>query len=185
MEILPLPLAKPLSYEEAKRLAGDMPRNIGYDRDKHRGTNWLRALIRYYEQDIPFPTKTTDMVLHEQGYFVRQLDEPREYPNQLEQAIVARIGAMPLVALQSEVCAPIGARIKDNFRARMPIMLFGYMGEQEVYIPTRELVRLDSYQAQVIRIQYGSAVGWAPEVEDEMVSQVTRMVNSMMDPAPK
>ena len=185
LEILPLPLSKPISYEEVKKLAGDMPRDIGYDHDKHRGTNWLRALLRYYEQDIPFPAKTTDMFLHEQGYFVRKFDEPREYPNQIEQVIVARIGLLPLVALQGEVVAPIGARIKDNFRTRMPIMLFAYMGEQEVYIPTRELVRLDDYQSRVIRIQYASPVGWAPEVEDETVSQVTRMVSSIMGIAPK
>ncbi len=185
MEILPLPLSKPITYEEAKRLAGDMPRNIGYDHDKHRGTNWLRALIRYYEQDIPFPTKTTDMYLHEQGYFVREFDDHREYPNQLEQVIVARIGPLPLVALQGEACAPIGARIKDNFRTQMPIMLFAYMGEQEVYIPTRELVRQDVYQSQVIRIQYASPVGWAPEVEDETVSQVTRVIDSIMGTTPR
>ena len=162
-----------------------MPRNIGYDHEKHRGTNWLRALIRYYEQDIPFPEKTTDMVLHEQGYFVRDGDGIGEYPNRIEQVIVARIGPLPLVALQGEVCAPIGARIKDNFRARMPIMLFAYMDGQEVYIPTREPVRQDSYQARVIRIQYASPVGWAPEVEDEMVSQATRMINSVMGTAPR
>ena len=185
MGILPLPLDKPYTYEEAKRLGADMPRNIGYDHDKYRGTNWLRALIRYYEQDIPFPTKTTHMYLHEQGYFARELDDNKEYPNQIEQVIVARIGPMPLVALQGEVCAPIGARIKDNFRTKMPIMLFAYMGEQEVYIPTRELVRQDAYQSQVIRTQYASPVGWAPEVEDEMVSCVTRMVNSIMGMAPK
>ena len=48
-----------------------------------------------------------------------------------------------------------------------------------VDIPTRELVRLDAYQAQVIRIQYASPVGWAPEVEDEMVQGVLKVVTDV------
>ena len=54
------------------------------------------------------------------------------------------------------------------------------MGEHNLYIPTRELVRLNAYQAKVIQIQYGSPVGWAPEVEDEMVSGVIRLVKSSL-----
>ena len=80
LQVLPLPLGQPQTYEEAKKLAGNMPRNIGYDHDKYRGTNWLRALIRSYEQDTPFPTKTTDMVLHEQGYFSPTLGDHPEVP---------------------------------------------------------------------------------------------------------
>jgi hypothetical protein len=53
------------------------------------------------------------------------------------------------------------------------------MGEHNLYIPTRELVRLDAYQAQVIRIQYASPVGWAPEVEDEMVQGVLKVVTDV------
>jgi hypothetical protein len=87
---------------------------------------------------------------------------------------------MPLVALQGEVCAPIGMRIKDAFRAQRPIMLFAYMGEQNVYIPTRELVRLNDYQAQVIQIQYACPVGWAPEVEDEMVNETIKLVREVI-----
>ena len=60
-------------------------------------------------------------------------------------------------------------------------MVFGYMGEHNLYIPTRELVRLNAYQAQVIQIQYASPVGWAPEVEDEMVGHVVRMVQTILD----
>ena len=59
----------------------------------------------------------------------------------------------------------------------MPIMVFGYMGEHNLYIPTRELVRLGAYQAQVIQIQYASPVGWASEVEDDMVNRVIRMAD--------
>ena len=46
------------------------------------------------------------------------------------------------------------------------------MGEHNLYSPTREIVRLDGYQFQVIRIQFASPVGWSPEVEDEMVRGV-------------
>ena len=59
-------------------------------------------------------------------------------------------------------------------------MVFGYMGEHNLYIPTRELVRLNAYQSQVIQIQYASPVGWAPEVEDEMIGHVRRMVEAIM-----
>ena len=54
-------------------------------------------------------------------------------------------------------------------------MVFGYFAEHNLYIPTRELVRQDAYQAQVIRIQYASPVGWSPDVEDEMVDGVLAM----------
>lgn len=184
-QVLPLPLSKPYTYEEAKKMIGKAPRDIGYDHDVYRGTNWLRALIRYYEQDIPFPTKTTDLYFHPQGYVLEEPIESLDVQNQIEQVIVARIGPMPLVALQGEVTAPIGARIKDNFRMKMPIMLFAYMGERECYIPTREIVRLDAYQALVIRTLYASPVGWAPEVEDTMVTEVSKLVNSIMGIASK
>ena len=92
---------------------------------------------------------------------------------------------MALVAMQGEVCAPIGARIKDAFRRNMPIMVFGYMGEHNLYIPTRELVRLKAYQGIVIQIQYASPVGWAPEVEDEMVKGVSNVVKSVIAEPPK
>jgi hypothetical protein len=88
---------------------------------------------------------------------------------------------MPFVAMQGEVCAPIGARIKDAFRRDRPIMVFGYFGEHNLYIPTRELVRQKAYQGIVIQIQYASPVGWAPEVEDEMVNGVIRMVRSIIE----
>jgi hypothetical protein len=87
---------------------------------------------------------------------------------------------MALVAMQGEVCAPIGARIKDAFRRDMPILVFGYMGEHNLYIPTRELVRQKAYQGVVIQIQYASPVGWAPEVEDEMVQGVSNVVRSVV-----
>ncbi len=86
--------------------------------------------------------------------------------------------------MQGEVCAPIGMRIKDAFRRKMPLFLGAYMGEHNLYIPTRELVRLDAYQAQVIRSQYASPVGWAPEVEDEMVNGVIKVITRMTSQEP-
>jgi hypothetical protein len=59
-------------------------------------------------------------------------------------------------------------------------MLFAYMGEQNIYIPTRESVRTNDYQAQVIKIQYASPVGWAPEVEDEMVSGTVKLIKQVV-----
>lgn len=54
-------------------------------------------------------------------------------------------------------------------------MVFGYFGEHNLYIPSRELVRQDAYQAQVIRIQCACPVGWSPDVEDETVNGVLAM----------
>ncbi len=184
-EVLPLPLNKLYTYEEAKKMLGNAPRDVGYDHDVYRGTNWLRALLRHYEQALPFPTKTTDLYFHPQGFVLEKPIEDLEVQCQIEQVLVARIGSMPLVALQGEVTAPIGARIKDNFRRRMPIMLFAYMGEHECYIPTREIVRQNVYQALVIRTLYASPVGWAPEVEDAMVAGVNKMVDNVMGNASK
>jgi transposase len=73
--------------------------------------------------------------------------------------IVATIGSLCFIAMQGEVCAPIGMRIKDALRRKTPLFVCAYMGEHNLYIPTREIVRLDAYQAQVIRIQYASPVG--------------------------
>jgi hypothetical protein len=42
-------------------------------------------------------------------------------------------------------------------------------------VPTRELVRENAYQAQVIQIQFGCPAGWAPEAEDEMVKAALAM----------
>jgi hypothetical protein len=85
--------------------------------------------------------------------------------------------------MQGEVCAPIGARIKDAFRADGPLFVTAYMGEHNLYIPTRELVRQNAYQAQVIQIQYACPVGWDPGVEDEMVTNVVRMVQNILGQA--
>lgn len=182
MEVISLPLAPPVSYEEAKKLAKDVPLDIGIVPYPHpdRSTNWIRNLLKYHQEKIPFPTRLEQQVCTDDGFMVYEYDEPRDFPCRYEEAIVARIGPMAFIALQGEVCAPIGMRIKDALRRSMPLMLFGYMGEHNLYIPTRELVRLNSYQAQVIRIQYASPVGWAPEVEDEMVAGVLKLVRKVM-----
>jgi hypothetical protein len=197
LETLSLPLAPPISREEALELAKEFPEDVGfvaYTKSEHRSTNWVRMLLRYYEEGLPFPTRTTDMVGTDDTYLILKSDEELlekyadslhdRFPNVYEEVIVSRIGSLMFVAMQGEVCAPIGARIKDAFRRDTPIMVFGYMGEHNLYIPTRELVRQKAYQGIVIQIQYASPVGWAPEVEDEMVAGVVRMVESMTEAPP-
>jgi hypothetical protein len=184
LEVISLPLAPPMPYEDAKKLAADknVPLDIGFVPYPHpdRETNWIRALLEHYEQNMPFPKRTTDRVCTDDAFLVRKLPEPREFPCVYEETIVATIGPMVFVAMQGEVCAPIGLRIKDAFRDEMPIMLFAYMGEHNLYIPTRDLVEKDAYQSQVIRIQYASPVGWDPGVEDEMGDAVIKMIESML-----
>ena len=193
MEVLSLPLAPPISREAALQLAEDFPPDVGFVAYPHRyrSTNWVRMLLRYYELGLPFPQTTTEMISTDDTYLIHRNDTELldrydysihdEFPSVYNEVIVARIGPMPLVAMQGEVTAPIGARIKDTFRRDMPIMVFGYMGEHNLYIPTRELVRRDAYQSQVIQIQYASPVGWSPEVEDEMINGVIEVVRSILE----
>jgi hypothetical protein len=195
LERVSLPLAPPISYEAALELAKDFPKDVGFVSypNKYRGTNWVRMLLRYYEKNIPFPKRTGEMVCTYDTYLINKSDKElleryassinTDYPCEYEEVIVSRIGKMAFVAMQGEVCAPIGMRIKDAFRMDMPIMVFAYMGEHNLYIPTREIVRQNVYQAQTIQIQYASPVGWAPEVEDEMVYAVIRMTREIMEDA--
>jgi hypothetical protein len=189
LEILSLPLAEPLPYEKAKELAREkkVPLDIGFVPYPHpdRETNWIRALLNHHEQKIPFPKRTTDRVCTDDEFLVQKIDDQREYPSKFEEVIVTTIGPLCFVAMQGEVCAPIGMRIKDAFRRQMPLFVGSYAGEHNLYIPTRELVRMDAYQAQVIRIQYASPVGWAPEVEDEMVEGVCKIVTRMTGKNPE
>ncbi len=192
MEILSLPLAPPISKEEALELSKSYPEDVGFVEypHPHRGTNWVRMLLRYYEKEIPFPKTTTEMVCTYDTHLIHKEDQEfldaysyslhKPFPCIYNEVIVAKIGPMPLVAMQGEIVAPISARIKDAFRKEMPFMIFGYMGEHNLYIPTRELVRLNAYQAQTLQIQYASPVGWAPEVEDAMVNGVIRIVKSVL-----
>lgn len=191
-EVFSLPLREPIALEEAKELAKKFDPNVGFVPYPHpdRSTNWVRMLLRYYEKGLPFPKTTTEMVCSDDTYLIHLKDEEflKKYDYAIDddlpciynEVIVAKIGPMPFVAMQGEVCAPIGARVKDAFRADAPIWVTGYMGEHNLYIPTRELVRQNAYQAQVIQIQYASPVGWDPNVEDEMVNGVVRMVNAIL-----
>ncbi len=182
LEVISLPLAEPLSYQEAQQLAKDqqIPLDIGIVPYPHpaRGTNWIRNLLKYHQQKIPFPKRLDEWICTDDGFMVYELDQPRDFPCRYEETIVAKIGPLAFIAMQGEVCAPIGMRIKDALRREMPLFVCAYMGEHNLYIPTREIVRLDAYQAQVLRIQYASPVGWAPEVEDEMVAGVLKIVRS-------
>jgi len=185
LEVIPLSLAQPLSYEAAWQLVEKrhVPLDIGLVPYPHpdRETNWIRMLLMHYDQGIPFPEKTIDRVCTDDAFLVRELPEPREFPCIYEETIVARIGPMTLVAMQGEVCSPIGVRIKNEFKGEMPLMVFAYMGEHNLYIPTRKLVENEAYQSRVIQIQYASPVGWTENVEDEMVEGVVRMINSFRE----
>ena len=180
-EVISLPLAKPMPREQAVKLAKHYPADIGFVPYPHkdRKSNWVRALMKHYEQGLPFPKQTTDWVCTDDAFLVSELMQPREFPCRYEEAIVAKIGPLVFVAMQGEVCAPIGMRIKDEFRCDTPILVGAYMGEHNLYIPTRELVRLNLYQAKVIQIQYASPVAWAPTVEDKMVEGVVGMVREI------
>ena len=192
-EIFDLPLAPPMPEAEARELAKKVPMDVGFVPYPHkdRGTNWVRMLIRYYDEGLEFPTSTLQMVCTDDTYLVSKDDQKfldkyqasihDDIPCVYEETIVAQIGPMPFVAMQGEVCSPIGMRIKDAFRAEGPIFVTAYMGEHNLYIPTRELVRLDAYQSRVIQIQYASPVGWDPSVEDVMVENVVRMVGDKLE----
>ncbi len=192
MEIISLPLGEPISREEALEMAQDFPEDVGFVPypHSHRSTNWVRMLLRYYEENLPFPERTTDMVCTDDTYLIHNSDaellaeyahvihEP--FPCVYEEVVAARIGPMAFVAMQGEVCAPIGMRIKERVREDSPILLFAYFAEHNLYIPTRNIVERDLYQARVLQIQYASPVPWSLDVEDEMVSNVLRMVNDIM-----
>lgn len=182
--VISLPLAAPMSYEDALALVKTkkIPTKIGFVPypEPDRDTNWVRALLNHYEQKIPFPTKSSDYICSDDGFLVKELPQPREFPCRYEETIVAKIGPMVLVAMQGEVCAPIGKAIKDKYRGEMPIMVFAYMGEHNLYIPTRALVKINAYQAQVIQTQYASPVGWSPDIEDEMVKGVEKMIDGII-----
>jgi len=180
-EVISLPLAKPMAREQAVKLAKHYPADIGLVPYPHkeRESNWVRALVKHYEEGVPFPKQTTDWVCTDDAFLVSELEAPRAFPCRYEETIVSKIGPLVFVAMQGEVCAPIGMRIKDEFRCDTPILVGAYMGEHNLYIPTRELVRLNLYQARVIQIQYASPVGWAPTVEDKMVAGVVGMVRAI------
>ena len=193
MEVISLPLADPMPENEVRELASRLPEDLGFVPypHEHRGTNWVRMLLRYYDKELPFPTETAEMVCTYDTYLIHKQDIEllekydysihKRFPCIYEEVIVATIGPMSFVAMQGEVVAPIGARIKDAFRTERPIMVFAYMGKHNLYIPTRELVRLDIYQPRTIQTQYGSPVGWDLSVEEVMVNSVIKMVSTSLE----
>ncbi len=186
LKVIPLSLAPPISREDAQRLAEDAHKRfpdvegfVPYP-NPARDTNWIRSLIKHYDEGIPFPKRTTDLVCSDDGFLMTKPADAREFPCTYEETIVSKIGPFIFVAMQGEVCSPIAMRIKDAFRYEHPIMVNAYMGEHNLYIPTRELVRLNLYQARVIQTQYASPVGWAASVEDEMVGGVCQMIRDAL-----
>ncbi len=187
LKVLDLPLAPPVSYKRALELAEGVSLDVGFKAfpDPVRDTNWIRALITHYKHGIPFPTKISDYVCTDEEFLVKQLDQPRKYPCRFEEVLGAQIGKLTFLAIQGEPLAQNGMRIKEALRQRGPVMVFGYFGEHNLYIPTRENVRLDLYQSQVIREQYTCPVGWSPDVEDEMIKGALAVVGAQLSPDPR
>ncbi len=171
LRLVDLPLADPVPYQRAIELARDVPMDAGLRAfpDPLRDTNWIRELVRYYKEGIPFPKKISEYICTDEEFLVKQLASPRKYPCRFVEVLGARIGNLTLVAIQGEPLAPIGMRMKEVLRQRGPAMVFGYFAEHNLYIPTRENVRLDLYQSQALRVQYTCPVGWSPNVEDEFL----------------
>ena len=182
LKVLDLPLAEPVPYKRAMELAKGVPLDTGFKAfpDPLRDTNWIRALVRHYKQGIPFPVRISDYVCTDEEFLVAKLDEPRKYPCRFEEVLAARLGKLTFLAIQGEPLAQIGMRIKEALRGRGPAMVFGYFGEHNLYIPTRENVRLDLYQAQTLRVQYTCPVGWSLDVEEEMIKGALAAVDAEM-----
>ena len=186
-----LPLGDPIPLEEAQKLAQREEETgfVPYPHDA-RGTNWVRMLLYWYEKGLPFPKTTADMVCTDDTYFIHKSDtemlakydyslhdtQPCEY----EEVIVSQIGPMTFIAMQGEVCAGIGIRIKEALKDTGPVFVTSYMGEHNLYIPTRKLVELNTYQAKVIQIQYASPVPWSLDVEDVMVDSVLQITRDFI-----
>ena len=171
LTLVDLPLADPVPYQQALELARDVPLDIGFKAfpDPLRDTNWIRALVRHYKEGIPFPKRISEYICTDEEFLVKQLATPRKYPCRFVEVLGAQIGRLTVVAIQGEPLAQIGMRMKEVLRQRGPAMVFGYFAEHNLYIPTRENVRLDLYQAQALRVQYTCPVGWPLHVEDEML----------------
>jgi neutral ceramidase len=188
--VLDLPLDEPVSYKRAMELAKGVPMDVGLRAfpDPLRDTNWIRALVKHYKEGIPFPKKISDYVCTDDEILVTKLDDERKFPCRFEEVQGAKIGKLTFLALQGEPLAQIGMRIKEALRARGPAMVFGYFGEHNLYIPTRDNVRLNLYQAHTLQEQYACPVSWSLDVEDEMVTKSLAVVGAeiYVDPrAPK
>jgi hypothetical protein len=187
LKVIDLPLDEPVPYRRALELARGIPLDAGFKAfpDPARDTNWIRALLKHYKEGIPFPRKISDYVCTDEEFLVPKLNEPRKYPCRFEEVLGAQIGKLTFLAMQGEPLAQIGMRIKEALRQRGPAMVFGYFGEHNLYIPTRENVRLDLYQSQTLRVQYTCPVGWSLDVEEEMVKGALAVVGAEMNVDPR
>jgi hypothetical protein len=178
MQLVDLPLADPLPYKEALELARNVPMDIGLKAfpDPRRDTNWIRGLVQHYKDGTPFPKRISEYICTDEEFLVKKLETPRKYPCRFVEVLGAQIGRLTFVAIQGEPLAQIGMRIKEVLRQRGPVMVFGYFAEHNLYIPTRENVRLDLYQSQALRVQYTCPVGWSLEVEDEILKGALAVV---------
>jgi neutral ceramidase len=161
-------------------LARDVPMDIGLKAfpDPRRDTNWIRGLVRHYKDDIPFPKRISEHICTDEEFLVKQLETPRKYPCRFVEVLGAQVGCLTFLTIQGEPLAQIGMRIKKVLRQRGPAMVFGYFAEHNLYIPTRENVRLDLYQSQALRVQYTCPVGWSLEVEEEILKGALAVVGA-------
>jgi hypothetical protein len=180
LTLVDLPLADPVPYKQALELARDVPMDIGLKAfpDPRRDTNWIRALMRHYKEGAPFPKRVSEYICTDEEFLVRRLETPRKYPCRFVEVLGAQIGRLTVLAIQGEPLAQIGMRIKEVLRQRGPAMVFGYFAEHNLYIPTRENVRLDLYQAQALRVQYTCPVGWSLDVEEEILKGALAVVGA-------
>jgi hypothetical protein len=180
LELVDLPLADPVPYARALDLARDVPMDAGLRAfpDPLRDTNWIRQLVRHYKEGIPFPKRVSEYVCTDEEFLLPQLPAPRRYPCRFVEVLGAQIGRLTLLAIQGEPLTEIGMRIKEVLRQRGPAMVFGYFAEHNLYVPTRENVRLDLYQAQALRVQYTCPVGWSLDVEDEILKGALAVVGA-------
>jgi len=180
MQLVDLPLADPLPYKAALELARDVPMDIGLKAfpDPRRDTNWIRGLVQRYKDGTPFPKRISEFICTDEEFLVKQLDSPRRYPCRFVEVLGAQIGRLTFLAIQGEPLAQIGMRIKEVLRQRGPSMVFGYFAEHNLYIPTRENIRLDLYQSQALRVQYTCPVGWSLDVEDEILKGALAVVGA-------
>jgi len=180
LELVDLPLADPVPYLRALELAREVPMDAGLRAfpDPLRDTNWIRQLVRHYKEGLPFPKRVSEYVCTDEEFLLQQLPAPRRYPCRFVEVLGAQIGRLTLVAIQGEPLTEIGMRIKEVLRQRGPAMVFGYFAEHNLYVPTRENVRLDLYQAQALRVQYTCPVGWSLDVEDEILKGALAVVGA-------
>jgi len=180
LQLVDLPLADPVPYPRALELARDVPMDAGLRAfpDPLRDNNWIRQLVRHYKEGIPFPKRVSEYVCTDEEFLLQQLPAPRLYACRFVEVLGAQIGRLTLVAIQGEPLTEIGMRIKEVLRQRGPAMVFGYFAEHNLYVPTRENVRLDLYQAQALRVQYTCPVGWSLDVEDEILKGALAVVGA-------